>query len=83
MPETADSDYRRELEQLLHRVAVKSRACQSCEVELLFVPHSNGKRVPYSQSSLLNHFADCLGADRFRKKPHSPFLSSSAGGGTE
>jgi len=52
---------------LLNQVGVKGR-CRGCAKEIWWVKLKSGKNAPYTEEGL-NHFADCVKADQFRKKP--------------
>ena len=51
---------------LLTNVAGAPAKCKACGADIWWVLHKTGKRGPYTRRGL-NHFADCVSADQFRK----------------
>lgn len=53
--------------QLLYKsLGLDQGQCRACGCPIWWVITKNGKRAPFTAEGL-NHFADCEGADQFRK----------------
>jgi uncharacterized protein with PIN domain len=68
MPDATDREKQltANISALLEHIAVETRPCKACGVQLWFVEHKNGKVAPYGYDAT-NHFAACTAPERFRK----------------
>jgi hypothetical protein len=57
---------RRALAALVHHVGTPGE-CRGCREAIVWIPHRNGKRVPYNPDGI-NHFATCPEALKFKTK---------------
>ena len=70
LSETAAAEreaFRKKVEEQMHAMGIQTKECRDCGEPIIFLPTNKGKFQPVDMF-LESHFANCPGADKFRRE---------------